>query len=97
MNSATRTTVALFILHQVEIYVPYHQMLQHIYPFLETTPDTQSPDAIQRMDFLSSGAARFTKGQKTTYVDYARSLSQLAMVPIGINAADLRKLSEPAL
>ena len=93
VSSATRTDVAVYILRQVEIYVPYHQTIGHLHQFLDTLPDQQGQGAIRKLNFPSFGAARFAKGWETTYVDFAKSCPQLATLQIGINAPDLRKMS----
>lgn len=97
VSPETRNDVALYILRQVEVYIPYHQTLQYLNRFLATLPCGQGQGAIRQLNFPSFGAARLAKGQETVFIDFARECPQLAMLQIGINAPDMRKTNEALL
>ncbi|KAJ4985858.1 hypothetical protein SVAN01_08656 [Stagonosporopsis vannaccii] len=92
VSAETRIDVALYIIRRVEVYVPYHQTLRHLNRFLITLPSTQGQSAIRRLNFPSFGATRLVKGWETVFIDFAKSCPQLAMLQIGINAPDMKKL-----
>lgn len=95
VSHGTRIDVALYILRQVEVYIPYRQTLGLLGRFLGTLPIAQGQGAIQRLNFPSFGAARLVKGWETVFIDFAKSCPQLRTVQIGINAPDMRKVPEP--
>lgn len=97
VSSKTRVDVALYVLRQVEIYVPYPSTIRHLHRFLRTLPSALGQGAIRRLNFPSFGAVRFTKGCGTTYIDFSKSCTQLARLQIGINAPDLGRPCEPVL
>lgn len=95
VNSKTRSDVALYVLRQVEVYVPYLSTIRHLHQFLGTLPAAQGQVAIRRLNFPSFGAARFTKGSEAAYVELSKGCTHLAMLQIGINAPDLRSHCGP--
>ena len=97
VSSKTRADIALYVLRQVEIYVPYPLTIQRLRQFLRSLPAAQGQNAIRRLNFPSFGAARFAKGSETIYLDFLKSCTQLASLQIGINAPDLRRRCKPVL
>lgn len=91
VSAESRTDVALYIIRQVEVYIPYHQTVRHLNRFLWTLPVMQGQGAIRRLNFPSFGAARLAKGCENVFIDFIKGCPQLVMLQIGVNAPDLRK------
>jgi hypothetical protein len=96
VSSRTRADIALYVLRQVEVYIPYPLTIQRLRRFLSTLPAAQAQNAIRRLNFPSFGAIRFVKESETVYIDFLKSCTQLASLQIGINALDLRRRCKPA-